>query len=99
MSETNVGLVMFFDAMLMSCKDGSFTSTEGSNKGQEYKWTELEFNNSQVGTFILRTVAPISVDVNSLRKELHWELGIEAKMRNNKTQFKVLSVSGGKVKV
>ena len=93
------GIVMSFDAQLLTQKPGSFTSEDGRNKGSKYEWTDLEFNNAEVGSFVLKTVGSILVDAKLLRQELHWELQMEPRHSNGKLIWKVLNVTGGKAKV
>lgn len=91
------GLVMVFDAMLMSVKQGEYVSTEGRNKGTKYEWSELEFNNAKEGTFRLKTTAPVVIDPSKLRVEYHWELQIVPKDGGNKG-YRVSNVVGSKIK-
>lgn len=92
------GMVLEFDAQLLAVEDRDFTSTEGSNKGQRYEWTELTFNTVQGKNVVLKTVAPVKVDPASMRRDLHWVLGVEPKDQKGKTFFKVTSISGAKAK-
>lgn len=87
------------NAQLLGTKPGSFTSTEGNNKGQTYQWTELEFHSRETGTFVLKTVAPVQVADDLMGRPLDWTLDVLPKINGNKpVTFKVSAINASKPK-
>jgi len=91
-------MLLSFDAQLMAAVQGDFTSESGKNKGTTYQFTTLKFNDSDGRDFQLSATGHISIDLASLRKDLHWDLEVIPKNSNGKTSFKVLKIAGSKIK-
>lgn len=89
---------MQFTGMLLSAKDGEFTSQEGANKGKKYEWTELDFHTKEEGLFKLRTDTPVQIPESEFSKVRDWSLLLLVKMEGSKAKFKIAQIMGGKAK-
>ncbi|WKZ47544.1 MAG: hypothetical protein QY306_17160 [Anaerolineales bacterium] len=89
---------MQFTGMLLSAKNGEFTSAEGNNKGTKYEWTDLEFHTKETGVFKMRTESPVEIPDTELVKMREWNLLLNVKMQGNNSKFRIAQIMGGKSK-